>query len=74
MIIEFVNNVDQYGSGSLDQYNWFDARANSMLVAPINPDAVGDKVSNCQVKNDTIKPVTPPHNPDFQNRKIPRCA
>ena len=74
MTTESVNNDNQYGLGSLDQYNWLDASANSKLVTPINPETVGDNVSNCHVKNETIIPVIPPHRPDFQNLKIPRWA
>ena len=71
---ESDNNDNQYGSGSLDQYNWFDARANRMLIVAINPEIVGDNVPNCHVKKETISPVIPPHKPDFQKRRIPRCA
>ena len=74
MIIEFASSDNQYGLGSLDQYNWLDAKANSMLIAPINPEVVGDNVSSCHVKKETMTPVIPPHKPDFQNRRIPRCA
>ena len=74
MITESDSSANQQGLGSLDQYNWFDPIAKNRLNAAIIPEIVGDKLSNCQEKNATTKPVIPAHNPDFQKRRTPRCA
>ena len=73
-IIESDNNANQYGLGSLDQYNWLEPIAKNKLIAAIIAEIVGDKLSNCHEKNATTKPATPAHNPDFQKRRTPRCA
>ena len=68
------NRSNQYGSGSLDQYNLLHVIAKIRLDIPAIPAIVGDTDSIRQAKNAITAPVMPPHKPDFQRRRTPKWA